>query len=320
MRVTRLVELLVRLQLRGAASAPELAADLGVSVRTIYRDVAALSAARVPVWTETGRRGGVRIDPAYRIAGLPRLDPGEARSLLFAVVPAIAEQLGLDAAAADRSLLPAMERSSEAAARVVRDRLLVEPTHWFLPPEETPGLAELARAVWEAREVRLHYRDEQVRVRLFGLILKGQTWYALGRRSFGADRALRLWRLSRVASVQVLEDRFVRPAGFDLVSAWEAQRENFLASIPEYAVRLRLAPSAEPLLPLLEEPSARLPLPEDVDRDAEGWAVLEVRFDRPDRAVRQLLRLGTGVEVLAPSRLRARMATAARELAALYDC
>ncbi|WP_425310504.1 HTH domain-containing protein [Ammonicoccus fulvus] len=89
MRASRLVELLVRLQLHGGASATELAEALEVSVRTIYRDVEALSAAGVPVWTETGRNGGIRIDPAYRIAGLPRLDPDEARGVLFAAVPAI---------------------------------------------------------------------------------------------------------------------------------------------------------------------------------------------------------------------------------------
>ena len=265
--MSRLVELLVRLQLRGSASAPELAADLGVSVRTIYRDVATLSAAGVPVWTETGRRGGVRIDPAYRIAGLPRLAPTEARSLLFAVVPAIADQLGLDATVADRSLLPAMERSSETAARVVRDRLLVEPTHWFVPPDETPALAPLARAVWETREARIRYRDDDLTVHPWGLILKGFTWYALGRRSLGPDREPRLWRVSRVEEVEVLEQRFSRPVDLDLSRAWESVRGAFLASIPEYAVRLRVSPAAEHLLPLLEGRGAGAPLLADVDRD-----------------------------------------------------
>lgn len=60
------------------------------------------------------------------------------------MVLAIAAQLGFDAGAADRTLLPAMEIGVERAARVVRDRLLVEPNHWFVVPDDTPPLPDVA--------------------------------------------------------------------------------------------------------------------------------------------------------------------------------
>jgi len=315
-RAIRLVELLVRLQLQGGAPAPELAAALDVSVRTVYRDVEALCAAGVPIYTEVGRNGGIRIDPSYRVAGLPRLDATEARGLLFAVVPAIAGQLGFDAAVADRTLLPAMEPSAETAARVVRDRLLVEPTHWFVPPDDTPALADVARAVWDSREVRLTYRGTDVVVQPLGLILKSYTWYLLGVERRGAER---LFRLSRIDAVELLDHRFERPPGFDLAAAWAARRQAFLDSIPEYFVTVRVAPTAEPLLALLEEGRPELPLPDDVERDEHGWARLRLRFERSDvGAARQLLRLGADVEVLDPPELRERMTDAAVGLAALY--
>jgi predicted DNA-binding transcriptional regulator YafY len=315
-RAVRLVELLVRLQLGGGASATELAVALDVSVRTIYRDVEALGAAGVPIYTEVGRNGGIRIDPAYRVAGLPRLDAAEARGLLFAVVPAIADQLGFDAASADRTLLPAMEATTETAARVVRDRLLVEPTHWFVPPDDTPALADVARAVWEEREVRLTYRGTDVVVQPLGLILKGHTWYLLGRPRRGVDR---LFRLSRVEAVEPTAHRFERPAGFDLAAAWAERREAFLAAMPESFVTVRVAPEAEPRLALLDEATPDLPLPADVERDEHGWARLRLRFERSDdETARHLLRLGAGVEVLAPPEVRQRLAATATALAALY--
>ena len=320
MRASRLVEMLVWLQLRGGGSARELAAALEVSVRTIYRDVEALSAAGVPVRTEVGRHGGIRIDPAYRVAGLPRLDVAEARGVLFAAVPAIADQLGLDAAVADQLLLPAMEPSAERAARAVRDRLLVEPTSWFVPPDDTPALAEVARAVWESRELRLGYRGTDVLVRPLGLVLKRDTWYLLalarGRRS--PERAHRVFRLSRVEAATVLDHRFDRPTGFDLRAEWAACRRAFLDSIPELPVTVRVAPAAEPLLALLEGRAPSLPLPADVERDGHGWARLTLRFDRPDSAARHLLRFGAGLEVLHPPEVRQRVAEAAAGLAVLY--
>lgn len=320
MRASRLVELLVRLQLRGGASATELADALGVSVRTIYRDVEALSAAGVPIYTEVGRNGGIRIDPAYRIAGLPRLDAVEARGVLFAVVPAIADQLGFDAAAADRSLLPAMERSTEAAARVVRDRLLVEPTHSFVPPDDTPALTEIGRAVWESLEVRLEYRGTDVTVQPLGLILKGSIWYLLGNVPRTGEGPYRLFRHSRVETVEVRDIPFNRPLAFDLAAAWAERRQAFLASLPEYLVTVRVAPAAEPFLTLLAEGCPKLPLPTDVERDEHGWARLRLTFERsPNGAARHLLRLGADIEVLAPPELRLRMGTTAAALANLYD-
>lgn len=318
MRASRLVELLVRLQLRGGASATELADELEVSVRTIYRDVEALGAAGVPIHTVVGRNGGIRIDPSYRIAGLPQLETADARGVLFAVVPSIADQLGIDAAATDRTLLPAMDPGAETAARVVRDRLLVEPTHWFLPPDDTPALAEVARAVWESRELRFRYREADAVTQPLGLILKGDRWYLLGRARGGAEGAYRLFRLSRIDAVEALDHRFDRPTGFDLAAVWTAHRERFLDSLPEYPVTLRVAPDAEPLLALLDEGRPELPLPAEVPRDEHGWARLHLTLERPDRALRQLLRLGPGVEVLDPPELRALLTEATAGLAALY--
>ncbi|MEE8602775.1 helix-turn-helix transcriptional regulator [Euzebya tangerina] len=318
MRASRLIDLLVRLQLSGGASATELAEEFAVSVRTVYRDVEALRAAGVPVFTEVGRAGGIRIDPAYRIAGLPRLDLTEARSVLFAVVPAIADQLGFDAGVADRALLPAMETSAEHAARVVRDRLLVEPTHWFEPPEQTPALAEVARAVWASRELRLTYREDVMEVRPLGLIFKGNTWYLLAQpvRS-GRNRLL---RLSRISQADVLSRRFARPEDFDLATAWTQQRESFLERMrPTYRTQVRVAPTAEPLLATLAEARPELPLPPVTRRDGRGWAELVLHFDDGDRATSQLLRFGADLEVLGPAELRVRMQQTAARLAQLYE-
>ena len=281
-RASRLMEMLVWLQLQGGAPATEPAAAFEVSVRTVYRDVEALCAAGVPIHTVVGRNGGIRIDPSYRLAGLSRLDATEAPGVLFAVVPAIADPL---VRCARRHA--GAGRSCHGCVGVLRSQLV--------------------------------YRGTDVVVQPLGLILKGDKWYLLGLARGGAERQARLFRLSRVDAVEVLDHRFDRPPGFDLAAAWAARRRAFLDSIPEYFVTVLVAPAAEPLLALLEGTGPPLPLPADIERDEHGWARLRLRFDRRDSAARHLLRFGADIEALDPPELRECMAVAAVRLAALYS-
>ena len=61
MQESRLFKIVYYLLEKGKATAPELAEKFEVSVRTIYRDIDALSGAGIPIYTEAGRNGGIHL-------------------------------------------------------------------------------------------------------------------------------------------------------------------------------------------------------------------------------------------------------------------
>ena len=106
MRADRLLTLVLLLQARGRITATDLAAELEVSVRTIYRDLEALSAAGVPVFAEPGPHGGCQLLDGYRFP----LRPEESEALLLLGVPDVLRELDLTASFAENRRRPARGR------------------------------------------------------------------------------------------------------------------------------------------------------------------------------------------------------------------
>lgn len=67
MKGSRLFKIIYILLNKGRATAPELAEEFEVSVRTIYRDIDSLSEAGVPIYTESGRNGGIFLLDSYTV-------------------------------------------------------------------------------------------------------------------------------------------------------------------------------------------------------------------------------------------------------------
>ncbi|MGK5443672.1 helix-turn-helix transcriptional regulator [Micromonospora sp. URMC 105] len=321
MRASRLISLVLLLQSRETMTAAELARELEVSERTVYRDVLALSAAGVPVYADRGRAGGYRLLGGYqtRLTGLTR---DEAEALFLSGLPGPAGDMGLaDAvASAELKVLAALPPTLRDAPARAGQRFHLDVPGWFRESAPPPWLAELARAVWRDRVVQLRYRrgDREVgrRVEPYGLVLKSGVWYLVGRVGDG----MRTYRVDRVVGVEVGGETFARDEDFDLGGHWREQAEAFLRSMLRAEITVRL--SAAGLRALRWAPEAPFAYEEVTaaagEPDGQGWRITRLPVESVEVAYDLLLRLGPEAEVLDPPELRARLAGAARRLGELY--
>nr|BFE54301.1 hypothetical protein GCM10017745_77280 [Saccharothrix mutabilis subsp. capreolus] len=159
MRASRLLSLVLLLRDRGLLSATALARELGVTARTVYRDVEALSAAGVPIYAEPGPTGGYRILDGYRIR-LTGLTAREAESLFLTGLPQPAAELGLGAqvAAAELKLTAALPTPYREASTRIRHRFHLDTRGWYREPDDVPHLLTVAEALWQDRAVEVRYR------------------------------------------------------------------------------------------------------------------------------------------------------------------
>ncbi|GAA4070113.1 helix-turn-helix transcriptional regulator [Actinomadura miaoliensis] len=320
MRADRLVSLVLLLRQRGRLTAATLARELGVSTRTVLRDIEALSAAGVPVYAERGRHGGFALLPGFRTE-LTGLNHDEALALLAAGTGRGEQVFGLGSALASalRKVVDALPEGHRGTASDAAQRLLIDPETDLLSrrlvTEEVPDttMIEVRRAVLAGHRLRIHYaatgQPPQWRtVDPIGLVTVRDRAYLLATRS-GADRT---YRLSRVLAAEELPEPAQRPNRVDLDRVWRERCSQFLSDSDQITVLVRVNPARrEELLNTALAVRAEEP-------DADGWLRLEVTFQDSRHAEWALWQLSTDAEALAPQSLRASLRNRAAAMATRY--
>ena len=306
-RTDRLMGILLELQARGERRAEDLAGTFEVSVRTIYRDVEALSETGVPIVATPGK--GYRLMEGYFLP--PLSFTADEAALLVLGGELVRDRVD-----------PLLRRSAEEALRKLAS---------VLPPERraeierrrqglffvTLGtraddrrLVLARRAIEERRVVRLIYhalRREQPDprdVEPIRLVHLSDAWYLAAYCRLRQDA--RLFRLDRIDRLELLAERYQPGARHDVSDLYARD----LAEHPEVRVRfdravLRWVRERQPFVLLREEPDPAGPVFVYALRDAQ-------------ELLTWLLPWGRAVEVLSPDWLRARLAEEARAIAARH--
>ena len=206
MKLDRLIAILSVLLNRKQITAPELAKRFEVSRRTINRDIEALNQAGIPIVTQQGAGGGIRIMDGFRM---------DRTALTSREMQAILSGLrGLDSVSGTSQYKQLMEKISPGAADVLPgdQHILIDLASWH--KASLSGKIELLHgAIEQHRLVSFHYlspngeSDRTVEPAL--LVFQWSSWYLW---SWCLDKnAPRLFKLDRMDSLQAKESFSPRP-------------------------------------------------------------------------------------------------------------
>lgn len=318
MRASRLLSILILLQLRRRLTAAELATEFEVSERTVYRDIDALSAAGIPVYGDRGPGGGFQLLGGYRTQ-LTGLSAGEAEAVAMIGLPGPASELGLGAAtsSAQNKLIAALPVGGGALADRMAARFHLDAVDWYRGGEALPLLPAIARAVLDQRVLAMRYDSWQsVRdwtVEPLGLVLKAGIWYLAA----NGGGKIRLFRIANIDRLTVTDTAFDWPADFHLARWWQAEQARFEAELFATVATVRASPDGCKRL-AAQSPRGAEAVAAASPRAANGWREMTMMVEDSDHGARDMLALGAEVEVIAPGSFRGRIAALATQIAARH--
>lgn len=315
-RTERLFALILLLQNRPNMTSREIAEHFGVSRRTVFRDLRALSESGVPLTYAEG--GGYEILEGYQLPPL-MLSAREAATLLIgtefmklqsdASLREDADEVGMKI----QSVLP--REVSEYIDRL-KSRTVLDP-YWLYAAEEDDEEKgrwyDLSEAVARQRSVIMEYhvksRDELTKrtVDPLGLVYYTDHWNLIAYDHL--REAIRNFRLDRIQSMFVLSQRFERPEGFELDAYLKEQG----SSPNNRRITIRFSVQA------YRWARRGIPAPIEEERKDEEEVTVTFYFENMDYLARWLLRYGTQAEVVEPDALKERLREEALCLAGQYE-
>ncbi len=294
MSQSRLFELVYHLLEHGQTPAPVLAEKFEVSVRTIYRDVDALSAAGVPVYTLPGRNGGVALMDRY-VLNKATLSEEEQVQLLTAL-KSLSGELGLGSE-------ETLDKLSALFQQDQPDWLQVDLSRWGKDKGQE-AFSALRKAILERKVITFtyagSYSESTARQALPAkLVFKGQSWYLQG---FCLDKQnYRTFKLSRMRNLQVTDRTFITPLAPPPID------NNPHGVWPSIRLKLRLSPALAFRAYDEFEPEQVTPLP-------DGSFQVEAEFPEDNWVYGYLLSFGPMIEILEPERARKKVVELARQI------
>jgi predicted DNA-binding transcriptional regulator YafY len=294
----RLFQIVYALLAKGTVTASELAAQLEVSTRTIYRDIEALSEAGIPVYATQGKGGGISILENY-VLQKSLVTETEQQQILFAIK-------GL----ASTSIIDTEKLLTKLGALFKQrdmDWIEIDYTRWGNGQHDRRKLEQLKTGILERRCLTFSYFNSEGigserKVKPTKLLYKAKAWYL---QAFCLEKQdYRMFKVNRIRNLALSQERFD-----ELPQSVIAPQTDSPKELVELV--LRFSPSAA--YRVYDEFDDSL-----IERQPDGSFIVTVEFPFDNWVCGWLLSFGTSVEGLEPMPLRGLIVDKARDIIDMY--
>lgn len=290
MQESRLFKIVYYLLDNGKATAPELAEKFEVSVRTIYRDIDALSGAGIPVYAEAGRNGGIYLMNSF-VLDKAVLSEEEKQEILTALQSINIMQ--------NTSNSQTLQKLSAIFNLNSENWLEVDFSRWGNKEYDNEKFELLKQAIIRCRNIKIHYANscgvtgERI-VQPLKLVYKSKAWYL---KAFCTDKqGFRIFKLNRILDLEVLNENFQRRKFPEPVNTSDEEYNQIILRFPE-EMAYRVYDEFDKM---------------QVQQDENGDLTVFANMPEDAWLTGFLLSFGTQVDILSPAYLREAIAEQAK--------
>lgn len=297
MKADRLISILMLLQMHKQLTANELAERLEVSVRTIYRDIESLSSLGIPIFTDRGVNGGIKLLGDYKTT-LNGINKDELYSLFIPTGNKILEDLGIEKVK-ENTLLKLLGNSSTHQIQEIKNiqnYIYIDMYTWGENPNKTNKdiLFTLQNSIWNNNVLNIVYRKinetKNVILHPLGLVCKRGNWYLIGENNY----IIKTYKVSSIEAISLTDEIFQRPADFNLEKYWKDSTSNFKDSIPKHLFTFKVNTSI--LNNIKERPF--ITISNTVVKDDVIY--IDIKFDALYQGIEFAFGYGKDVEIVEP--------------------
>ncbi len=309
MRIDRLLAITVLMLNRDRVTAAELAEKFEVSLRTIYRDMEAMSLAGIPVVPYSGNGGGFSLMDTYKL-DKRLLKPQDIRVILSSIS-------GLNRTLADPNMQSALDKICSLLPKGTSpnqpslcEQLVIDLFPWNQNHVQVDRIRTIHKGIGESRLIRFSYQgmngDSTLRtVEPMTLVFKGYGWYlfayCLGRSDY------RFFKISRMKDLSLCEDLYCRrPVSYESHLPRPPDPKKNMELVLEFAAKM--APLAEDSFPL-----------ERKETLVDGRIRVFLTVPDDEWVLGMILSYGPYVRVLAPDHLRDAVISSAKKIITLQQ-